>query len=237
MDCLSITDPRRVPALPLRPSWLAEEAIDREANIHKSSKHLMDTWNAWADCVEKAFQQMGDQTEGLEVSEDAYINFIHMLASHPARHSQRPLENLTEHEDWFIKTMHHRYLTYLHSLWTAYADKLETTYINIAAELGRCTLQASPVETTSTRGQLRGIFCSMLGPGRLFQGVAVTRTHEVVAAETSLQAPSTSQTDQLVYGIEHMSLCSASTTHTEGAEGLAVKLKNMSIEAGMSRID
>lgn len=112
MDSLGISDPRRVPALPLRPSWLAEEAMNRKRNISEATKDVMDTWNAWADCVEKVFQQMGDQTAYLDVSEDEYISFVRLLASLPARPTRQPLEDITEHERWFMKTMPYRYLTH-----------------------------------------------------------------------------------------------------------------------------
>ena len=206
--------------------------MNRNANIFESSKDLMDTWSAWADCVEKVFQQMGIQTGDLEVSDDEYISFVRMFASHPARPTQQQLENIIKLEDWSIKTMPHRYLTLLHSLWIAYADKLETTYVSMSGELGRCNLLASPFETTSTRGQLHGILRSMLGPGRLFQGLADSRGHEVV--DMSLQEPSVTHTDQLVSGIERMSLCGTPAAYIEGIERAVVELKNMNIKAGIS---
>ena len=237
MDSLSFSDPRRVPHLPLRPSWLAKEAMNRDANIFESTKDLMDTWNAWADCVEKVFQQMGDQTKDLEVSEDEYISFVGMFASHPARPTRRPLENITEHEGLFIRTMPHEYLAHLQSLWTTYADKLEESYDSMAAVLGRCDLLASPFETTSTRGRLYGILRSMLGLGKLFRGQVDTRAHEAMAvAETNLQRPWLAQTDQIVSAIEHMSLCDAPAIQMEVAEVLIVGLKKMSINATSSRL-
>ena len=232
MDSLSISDPRRVPALPLRPSWLVEEAMNHGVNISEATKDLMITWNAWTDCVENVFQKMGDQTAELEISEDEYISFVHRFASHPARPAQRPLEDTMVHEDWFMRTMPHRYLTYLHGLWNAYADKLEKTYVGMAAELGRCNLLASPFETTSTRGQLNCILRSMLGPGRLFHGLADTRAHEVVAAsEMTSQRPTNTNTDELVSRIENMNLHGAPASHIRGAEELVVGLENMNIEA------
>ena len=235
MDSLSFSDPRSVPRLPLRPSWLAKEAMNHEASIFESIEDLMDTWNAWADCVEKVFQQMGDQSKDLEVSDDEYIRFVGMFASHPARPTRRPLKNITEHEDWFIRTMPHEYLAHLQSLWTTYADKLEKSYVSMTAELGRCNLRASPFETTSTRGRLQGILRSMLGPGRLFQRQADTRTHGTMAVtETSLQGPWLAHTDQIVSAIEHMSLCGAPGIHMEVAEGVIVGLEAMSIHAGTS---
>lgn len=234
MDSLSISDPRRVPSLPLRPAWLTEEAMNRSAIVSDAIKDVMDTWNAWADCVEKVFQHMGNQTEDLEVSEDEYISFIHKFASHPARPTQRPLEDITEHEEWFIRTMPLRYLTHLHDLWNAYADTLEKTYVGMAAELGRCDLLASPFEITSTRGQLHKIFCSMLGPGRLFHGLADTRAHEVVAvAEMGVRGRSITHPDQLVSRIENMSLRGA-PANMEGTEGVLVGLQNLNIEADIS---
>lgn len=232
MDSLSISDPRRVPALPLRPSWLAEEAMNREADVSKATRDVMDTWNAWADCVEKVFQQMGDQTADLDISEDEYVSFVHMFASHPARPIQRPPEGMTEHEDWFFRTMPHKYLTHLHALWNAYADKLEKTYVGMAAELGRCDLLASRLESMSTRGQLHGILHSMLGPERLFHGLADTRAHEVVAnAEMSLEGRLVTHPDQLLSGIENMSLDGAPAKHMEGTEELVLGLKKMQLEA------
>ena len=196
----------------------------------------METWNAWADCVAKVFQQMGDQIEELEVADDEYISFIRMFASHAARPTQRPLGNTTEHEDWFSKTMPHRYLTYLNGLWTAYADKLEETHISISVELGRCNLLTSRSDTTSTRGHLHGILRSMLGPERLFQGVPEMRVHGVVAtAEVNHQGLSISHTDQLVSGIEHMRLHNAPATSMEGAQGLVIRLENMNIEPNITR--
>lgn len=234
MDSLGISDPRRVLALPLRPLWLAEEATNNEANTCKVIKDVYDTWNAWANCAEKVFQQMGHQMEELEVSEDEYISFVHMLASHPARPTRRPLE-MTEHGDWFVRDMPHRYLTYIHGLWIEYADKLEKIYVGMAAEIGRCDLLASPLETTSTRGQLHGILRSMLGPGRLFHGLADVRAHEVVAgAEMSRQGRSVTQIDQLVSRIENIDLHGAPVTHMKSAEELLVKLENMNIEADIS---
>lgn len=231
MDSLSISDPRRVTALPLRPSWLAEEAMNREAGISKAIRDVMDTWNAWTDCVEKVFQQMGDQTTDLDISEDKYVSFVHMLASHPARPTRRPLEDMTEHEGWFLRTMPHRYLTHLHGLWNDYADKLEKTYIGMAAEIGRSNLLASAFETTSTRGQLHGILRSMMGPGRLFHGLADTRVHEVVAnAEMSSQGRSVTPTE-LASEMENMSLHGAPATNMEGADALVVRLENMTLEA------
>lgn len=232
MDSLSISDPRRMPALPVRPSWLAEEVINRKATVSDAIKNVMDTWNAWADCVEKVFQQMGDQAEDLEVSEDEYISFIHRFASHPARPTRRPLEDITEHEEWFIRTMPHRYLTHLHDLWNAYANKLEETYVSIAAELERCNLQFSPFENASTRGQLHGILCSMLGPGRLFHGLADTRAHEVIAiSEMGLQRRSITHPDQLVSRIENMSLHGTPATYMEGTKEVVIGLKNLNIKA------
>lgn len=231
MDSLSISDPRRVPALPLRPLWLAEEAMNREADVSKATRDVMDTWNAWVDCAEKVFQQMGEQTTDLDISEDEYISFVHMFASHPARPTQRALGDMTEHEFWFTRTMPHRYLTHLHSLWNAYADKLEKTYVSVAAEIGRCNLLASPFETTSTRGQLHGILRSILGPGRPLHGLADTRAHEVVAhAEMSLQRRSVTPTE-LASKIENMSLYETPARNMEGAEALVVGLKNMNLEA------
>ncbi|CAF9935019.1 hypothetical protein IMSHALPRED_010075 [Imshaugia aleurites] len=229
MESLSISDPRRVPAFPLRPVWLAEETTNREANISKATKDVMDTWNAWADCIMRIFQQMVDQAEDLEVSEDEYIRFVQMFDSHPARPTLRPLENMTEHENWSIKTMPHRYLMYLHSLWNAYADKLEKTYVSIAAELGCCNLLASPFEITSTRGRLHGILRSMLGPGRLYHA------HEVVAvADMSLQRSSMTCTEQLVPGIENMSIHGEWGPNMEGAEKLVVGLENLNISADIT---
>lgn len=233
MDSLSISDPRRVPTLPLRPSGLVGDGINHGTYHSKSTKDIADTWNAWADCVEKVFQQMGNQTEELEVSEDQYISFIHMFASHPARPTLRPLEITTGSEDWVIRTMSYNYINNLRCLWTTYADKLEGTYVSIAAELGRCNLLSCPFESTSTRGCLHGILRSMMGPGRLFQSLADTPA----VAEMSLQGPWISQTDQLASRIENMSLCGELPSHIEGAEGLTIRLRNMNIEAGVSRID
>ena len=218
MDSLSISDPRRVPALPLRPSWLAEKVIDCKATLPDAINEVMDTWNAWADCVENVFRHMSDQTEELEISEDEYISFIHRFASHPARPTLRPLEEMTEHEERFIRTLRHRYLAHLHTLWIAYADKLDKTYNGMAAELGRCELLASPFEITSTRGQLHSICRSMLGPGRAFQGLADTRAHEVVAmAETGVRGRSIIHPDQLVSGIEeYESSESVGVVHSNG---------------------
>ena len=235
MDSLSFSDPRRVPALPLRPSKLAEEAMNRRVNFFDSAKTLTDTWNAWTDCVEKVFQQMGDQLEGLEVSDDGYISFVRLFASHPARPTPQPLKEITEHEDDLIGTMPHRYLAHLQDLWTAYADRLEKTYDSMTAELGRCNLLASPFEIASTRRQLHGILRSMLGPGRLFQGVVDTRAHEaMVVGETSPQGPSIVHIDEMVSGIEHMNLCDPPAIHVEIGDGLVVLLKKMSIEEGVS---
>lgn len=206
--------------------------MKREANIVGSTKDLVDTWNAWADCIERIFRQIGDQTKYLEVSDDIYISFVRMFAAHPARPTQWPLENITEYEDWFMKTMPGKYLAHLHTLWSAYADKLEGTHVSMAAELGRCNLLASPFETTSTRGQLHGILRSMMGPGRSFQGFKDPRGHETTSvAETILQGRSIAH---IVSGIEHMSLPGAPATCVDVAEGLAVELKKMSIEAGTS---
>lgn len=231
-NVMDFPDPRRVPTLPCRPSWLTEDAINRKANISDAIKHVMDKWKAWADCVEKIFQQMGDQTKDLELSEDEYISFIHMFASHPARPTQRALEDITEHENWFIRTMPHRYLSHLHGLWSAYADKLETTYVGMAAELGRCDLLAFPFETTSTGGQLRGILRSMLGPGRIFQNTRAPGL--VTVAGMSLQGPSVTYTEQVVSGIEKMSLYGEPINDMEDAEKLAVGLQNMKIKADSS---
>ena len=231
MDSLSISDPRRVTALPLRPAWLAEEAMNREADISKAIRYVMDTWNAWADCVEKVFQQMGGQTADLDLSDDTYVSFVHMFASHPARPALRPLEEMTEYEGWFLKTMPHRYLTRLHGLWSEYADKLEKTHVGMAAEMGRSNLLASAFETTSTRGQLHGILRSMLGPGRLFHGLADTRAHEVVAnAEMSSQGRSVTPIE-LASEMENMSLHGAPATNMEGADRLVAGLENMRLEA------
>ena len=235
MDSLSFSDPRRVPALPLRPSRLAEEGMNRGANIFDSAQSLTSAWNAWTDCVEKVFQQMGDQLEDLEVSDDGYISFVRLFASHPARPTLQPLREITEHEDDLMRTMPHRYLAHLQDLWTAYADRLENTYVSMTAELGRCNLLASPFEITSTRGQLHGILRSMLGPGRLFQGVVDTRAHEAMAVgETSRQGPS--HVDEIVFGIEHMNLGGPRAIHVEIGDGLVVLLKKMSIEEGTEGI-
>ena len=209
--------------------------MNREGGIPKAIKDIMDAWSAWADCVEKVFQKMGDQTADLDISEDEYISFVQMFASHTARPTRRPLEDITQHEDWFMRTMPHGYLTHLHGLWNVYADKLEKTYVGMGAELARCNLLASPIEATSTRGQLHGILRSMLGPGRLFHGLADERAHEMVAlAEMSLQGPSITRTDQLLSGIYNMSLHGAPATHMQGAEELVVPLENMNIEANIS---
>ena len=238
MDSLSISDPRRVPALPLRPSWLAEEAMNRKGSVSGAIKDIMDTWNAWANCVEKVFQQMGDQTADLDISEDEYISFVRMLASHPARPTRQPLEDITEHEVCFMKTMPYRYLTHLHGLWVNYADRLEKTYVDMAAELGRCNLLASPFETSSTRRQLHGILCSMLGPGRLFHRLADTHAQEVTGhAEMSLLAPSFIRIDELLSGIANLSIDEASTTEMRMAEELSVRLERMDIDANMSSVD
>lgn len=231
MDSLSISDPRRLSALPLRPLWLAERAINREANLPDAINETMYTWNAWADCVEKVFRHTGDQIKDLKVSEDEYISFIHRFASHPARPTQRPLEELTEHEKRFIRTLPERYLTHLHTLWIAYADKLEKTYSGMAAELGRCDLLASPFETTSTRGQLHSIFRSMLGPVRAFQGLADTRALELAAmAEMDVRGCSVTHPDQLVSRLEDMSLRRAPATQEE----VVVGLQNLNIKADIS---
>lgn len=63
--------------------------MKREANIIGSIKDLVDTWNAWADCVERIFRQIGDQTKDLEVSDEIYISFVRMFAAHPARPTRR----------------------------------------------------------------------------------------------------------------------------------------------------
>ena len=210
--------------------------MSTERNVFEAIKYLTNTWNAWADCVEKVFRRVGDQSEDLEVSEDQYISFIHMVASTPARPTQRPLKDMTDHEVWFIRTMPNKYLDYFNGLWNAYADKLEKTHLGIAAELGRCTLLTSPFETKSTRGLLHGILRSMLGPGRLFHGVADARAHEVVAsvAEMRLQGRSITRTDHLVSAIESMSLYGGQGARAESAEELLVRLENMSIDAGTS---
>ena len=234
MDSLSISDPRRVPALPMRPSWLAEEAMNRKGNISESTKDVMDTWNAWASCVEKVFQQMGDQTAYLDISEDEYISFVRMLASHPARPTRQPLEDITEHERYFMKTMPYRYLTHLHGLWVSYADKIEKTYVTMAAELGRCNLLDSPFEPSSTKRQLHGILRSMLGPGRPFHRLADTHAQEVTAlAEMSLQGPSFIRTDELLSGIANLSIHEESNTQMRIAEELSVRLESMNIDANI----
>ncbi|KAM0793934.1 hypothetical protein BDR22DRAFT_54898 [Usnea florida] len=238
MDSLSISDPRRVPALPLRPSWLAEEAMNRKRTISEATKDVMDTWNAWADCVEKVFQQMGDQTADLDIAEDEYISFVRMLASHPARPTRQPLEDITEHEVYFMKTMPYRYLTHLHGLWVNYADKVEKTYVSMAAELGRCNLLASPFEPSSTQRQLQGILRSMLGPGRPFHRLADTHFQEVTAfAEMSPQGPSFVRTDEVLNGIANLSIHEESTTQMRMAEELSVRLESMKIDANMSSVD
>lgn len=232
MDFLGISDPRRVATLPLRPSRLAEEAMNREADIVGSTEDLMDTWNAWADCVERIFQQIGDQTKDLEVSDETYISFVRMIAAHPARPTPWPLENMTEYEHWLMKTMSGKYLAHLHTLWTAYADKLEGTHYTMAAELRRCNLLSSPFETTSTRGPLHGILRSMMGPGRSFQGFTDPRGHQTIAvAETGLQGRSIAH---IASAMEPVSLSGAPATRMDVAEGLAVDLKKMSIEGDIS---
>ena len=235
MDSLSFSDPRRVPALPLRPSRLAEEAINCGANLLESARTLTDTWNAWTDCVEKVFQQMCDQLEDLEVSDDGYISFVRLFASHPARPTLQPLREITDHEDDLMRSIPHRYLAHVQDLWSAYADRLEKTYVSMTAELGRCNLLASPFEMASTRGQLHCILRSLLGPGRSFQGVVDTRAHEAMAVgKTSLEGSSIVQVDDIVSGIEHMRLCGPPAIHVEIGDGLVVLLKKMSIEEGMS---
>ena len=213
--------------------------MNRKGSISGAIKDIMDTWNAWANCVEKVFQQMGDQTADLDISEDEYISFVRMLASHPARPTRQPLEDITEHEVYFMKTMPYRYLTHLHGLWVNYADKLEQTYVGMAAELGRCNLLASPFETSSTRRQLHGILCSMLGPGRLFHRLADTHAQEVTGlAEMSLQGPSFIRIDELVSGITNLSIHEASSnTQMRMAEELSVRLERMNIDANMSSVD
>ena len=221
MDSLNFSDPRRVPALPLRPSRLAEEAMNRGAVLFDSAHTLTDTWNAWTDCIEKVFQQMGDQLEDLEVSDDGYITFIRLFASHPARPTVQPLREIMDHEGNLVRTIPHRYL----------ADVQD---VSMTAELGRCNVLASPFEMTSTRRQLHGILRSMLGPGRLFQGVVDTRAHEAMATgETNRQGASVVHVDEMISGIEHMNLCDPPPTiHVESGEGLVVLLKKMSIEEG-----
>ena len=229
MDSLSFSDPRRVPALPLRPSRLAEQGMSRGVNFFDSAKTLADTWNAWTDCVQKVFQQMCDQLEHLEVSDDDYIGFVRLFASHSARPTLQPLR------DDLMSTMPHRYLTHVHDLWTAYADRLEKTYDSMTAELGRCDLLSSAFEIASTRGQLHGILRSMLGPGRLFQGVVDTRRHEAMAVEkTSRQRPSIVHMDEVVLGIEQMKLCGEQAIHVEIGDGLVLLLKKLSMEEGIS---
>ena len=209
--------------------------MNRGANFFDSAKTLTDTWNAWTDCVEKVFQQMGDQLEDLEVSDDEYISFVRLFASHPARPTPQPPRQITEHEDDSMRTTPHRYLAHLQDLWTAYADRLEKTYISMTAELGRCNLLTSPFEIASTRGQLHGILRSMLGPGRLFQGVIDTRAHEAMTVgETSRQGPSIVHVDEMVSGIEHMNLGGPPAIHVEISDGLVVLLKKMSIGEGIS---
>ena len=238
MDSLSISDPRRVPALPMRPSWLAEEAMNRKESISEATKDVMDTWNAWADCVDKVFQQMGDQTADLDISEDEYISFVRMLASHPARPTRQPLVDITEHERYFMRAMPYRYLTHLHGLWVSYADKLEKTYVTMAAELGRCSLLSSPFEPSSTKRQLHDILRSMLGPVRPFHRLADTHAQEVTAlAEMSLQRPSIIRTDELLSGIANLSIHEVSTTQMRMAEELSVRLESMKIDANISSID
>ena len=235
MDSLSFSDPRRVPALPLRPSRLAQEWMSRGVNSFDSAKTLADTWNAWTDCVEKVFQQMCDQLEQLEVSDDGYIGFVRLFASHPARPTLQPLRDMMDHGDDLMRTMPHRYLAHVHDLWTAYADRLEKTYVSMAAELGRCNLLGSAFEIASTRGQLHGILRSMLGPGRLFQGWVDTRVHEAMAVEkTSRQGPSIVHMDEVVLGIEQMKLCGEQAVHVEIGDGLVLLLKKLSIEEGIS---
>ena len=229
MDSLGFSDPRRLPALPPRPSRLADEAMNRGATVFDSASSLVDAWNAWADCAEKVFQQMGNQLADLEVSDAEYISFVSMFASHPARPTRQSLKKITEHEDHVMRTMPHKYLAHLHSLWTAYADSLEKTYVSTTAQLGRCNLLASPFETTSTRGQLHGILRSMLGPERPFQGLVDTQVHEA-----SVQGPSAAHMDQMVSEIERLNLCDAPAMHIEVVDGLVVLLKNVSLGAGFS---
>ena len=206
--------------------------MDVGANLFELAETLTKTWNAWTDCIEKVFQQMGDQLEDLEVSDDGYISFIRLFASHPARPTLQPLREITDHEGNLVRTMPQRYLAHLQDLWIAYADSLEKTYISMTAELGRCNLLASPFDTASTRGQLHSILHSMLGPERLFQGVVDTRAHEAMATgETSAQGPSIVQVEEMVSGIEHMNLGDPPPTiQVEIGEGLVVLLKKMSIE-------
>ena len=212
--------------------------MNRKRNVSEATKDVMDTWNAWANCVEKVFQQMGDQTAYLEISEDEYIGFVRMLASHPARPTRQPLEDITEHEVYFMKTMPYRYLTHLHGLWVSYADKLEKTYVTMAAELGRCNLLSSPFEPSSTKRQLHDILRSMLGPGRPFYRLADTHAQEVTAlAETSLQGPSIIRTDELLSGIANLSIHEGSTTQMRMAEELSVRLESMNIDANISSAD
>ena len=238
MDSLTISDPRRVPALPLRPSWLAEEAMNRKKTVTEATKDVMDTWNAWANCVEKVFQQMGDQTAYLDISEDEYISFVRMLASHPARPTRQPLEDITEHERCFMKTMPYRYLTHLHGLWISYADKLEKTYVTMATELGRCNLLCSPFEPSSTKRQLHDILRSMLGPGRPFHRLPDMHAQEVTAlAEMTLQEPSIIWTEEVLSGIANLSIHDGSTTQMRMAEELSVRLESMNINANRSSAD
>lgn len=209
--------------------------MNRGVNFFDSARTLTDAWNAWTDCVEKIFQQVCDQLEHLEVSDDGYISFVRLFASHPARPTLQPLREIMDHGDDLMRTMPHRYLAHVQDLWTAYADRLEKTYVSMTAELGRCNLLGSAFEIASTRGQLHGILRSMLGPGRLFQGVVDTHVHEAMAVgKTSPQGASIVHMDEVVLGIEQMKLCGPPATYVEIGDGLVVLLKKMSIEEGIS---
>lgn len=226
MDFLDTSDPRRVAALPLRPSWLwlEDEATKRKANIIEATEDLVYTWNTWADYIERILQQASDQTKDLEVSDETYISFIRLIAAHSRRPSRWHKDIITEYAYW-----------YLHDLWSEYANMLERTHRTMAAELSRCNLLSCPFESTSTTGRLHGILRSMVGAGGWFPGLDDRRGHETNAvSETSLQGRSFAQ---LASGIEHMSLSGAPATRMDVAEGLAIELKRMSIEGGNSRID
>ena len=188
--------PHSIPRLGRRPAWDFQSIIRPEiTSARDAAMAITSEWNMWADRTEIAFRNLYSQSYRLEVTDQDYMGFIHMISEHPARPELASGETYENSHDDADQDFGRVPLIELHMSWESYADALEETYMEIVRRLSQykedwcngdlslATMSLTPGPSES--GSVRGVLGLMLGPGRSFHR----------GSEKTYRKPTSSQMD------------------------------------------
>lgn len=192
-------DSRKSPTFPARPEYdvierwmLANEFSPRTG---KPLGEYLRTWQTWVDEVNNVIRRIADQTESLDVSDDRYIGFIHMFATHPPRPGFPSLVDSEDENGPLVTSTRCDGMTTLHDRRNEFADNMEETYKGMAGGLEHCKLRFD------SEGDF-GMSDLSLSTGKSTR----SHLHAILGCMEEFQIQGKTQDDELVDGLSRVKL-------------------------------